>query len=179
MDNSCQSFSKYLNEALIEDLATREAELQDLRNSLRFRVGGIVLEAFPPSLRSFKAIWKLVRMYQNRPGKKGRVERGKLPSHALQESVVIFGSSSFPDETEVDGWVCEDENLVAQRLDLGEKGTLVMRRPASMLARRLARVKLQGWRVIWWPEDGASDFDPALVEYIVGQADEVRKGEPA
>lgn len=177
MDKPSQYFTRFLNEALLEDLASREAELQDLRNSLRFRVGGIVLEAFPPSLRSFRAVWKLMRMYRSRPGKKEQIERGSLPNHAWRENVVTFGSSHLLDATEIDGWICEDENLVVQRLDFGEKGTLVIRRPTSMLARRLARVKLQGWRIVWWPEN-ASDFDPALVEYIAGKADEIRKGEP-
>lgn len=178
LDDSHLSYVGYLNEALREDVAARESELQDLRNSLRCRVGGVVLEGFPPGLRSLKACVKLVRVYRGRR----RAPQAKLTTlpvindEALQVDTVVLGSSNPECSMSSDYWLCDDADLVAQRLDIGLAGTLVVRQPASVVARRLARARQNGWKIIWWPERDACDFDPALVEYVMAQADECREG---
>ncbi len=176
MERNLQS---YLLDIAREEAASKEAELHSLRNSLRYRVGGWMLEVLPPGRRTFVILWRLGKLYYTHL--RGRRTLGNssanisLPEEALCSTILVFGSA-IPDEVaSISGlWHTDSTKLMALRLDSGGRvTTLILRKPACEVLRRLARVKLDGTKVIWWPEASA-DFDPALVAHVRAHADECR-----
>lgn len=166
-----------------EEAASKEAELQSLRNSLRYRVGGWILEAFPPGLRTFFVLWRLTKLYLIRLHGRGTTGKPRsnlvLSVEALQATTLMLGAT-LPDEVgNIDGfWSTENAELMALRLDSGPIAhTLILRRPSCSVLRRIARVKLGGAKVIWWPEVSV-DPGTALVAHIRTHADQCRD-EPA
>jgi hypothetical protein len=173
-------YTCYLNELLREEIESMQADAQALRNSLRYRVGGVVLEAFPPSLQSFPALWRLVRLYRqrssrsvNQPTVSSSVSVA-LPEEALSATHLMLASAGAPIPG---GWVTEHPHQLALRLDRGPAvAELTLRKAAVPVTRRLARLKAQGGRLVWWPEPGVA-HNPALVAYIEAHADECWEGE--
>lgn len=176
MERNLQS---YLLDIAREEATSIETELHSLRNSLRYRVGGWMLEAFPPGGRTLVVLWRLVGLSLARlrgRGVAGNAGRDLvLPEVALQRMTLVLGPA-LPEEVAItDGiWRTDNAELMARRLDSGAPAnTLILRLPASPLLRRLERAKLAGTKVIWWPE-ASVDFEPALVNYVRGHADECR-----
>jgi hypothetical protein len=174
-----RNLQSYLLNIALEESASKEAELQSLRNSLRYRVGGWILEAFPPGRRTAGVLWRLIRLCCAwRRGKWSDTsarENLVLPVEARRSTTLVFGYT-VPSELETERmlWRTNDPEFMARRLDSGAPAnTLILRLPASPLLRRLERAKLAGTKVIWWPE-ASVDFEPALVNYVRGHADECR-----
>lgn len=169
----------YLLDIAREEAASKEAELHSLRNSLRYRVGGWVLEALPPGRRTLVVLWRIINLYLVRLRGRATAEIDAanlvLPVEALQTKTLMFGATLPEKAGKVDGvWSTENAKLMALRLDSGSAAnTLILRRPSSVVVRRIARAKLQGTKIIWWPEISA-DLNPALVAHIRAQADECR-----
>jgi hypothetical protein len=170
----------YLIDIAREEAASKEAELQSLHNSLRYRVGGWVLEGFPPGWRTFVVLWRLTRLgiarMRNRDVTAKASANLVLPEEALKSATLIHGAT-VPVEIADTGavWRTDNSRLMALRLDAGPTAnTLVVRLPAGEVLRRIARAKLDGTKVIWWPEDSA-DVEPALVAYARAHAHECRE----
>ena len=169
----------YLLEIAREETAAKDAELQGLRNSLRYRVGGWMLEAFPPGRRTIFVLGRLAKLYLAR--RHSGVSTGTtignlaLPEDALRSTTLVLdyrGALKIDNKLEL--WRTDNARLMALRLDSGSIATtLILRQPASEILRRLARAKLGGAKVVWWPESSTA-FDPALVAYIRAHADECR-----
>jgi hypothetical protein len=179
-----RNFQSYLLDIAREDAASKEAELHSLRNSLRYRVGGWALEAFPPGRRTFVVLWRLARLCTARM--RGRGASGKpggnlvLSEGALSSSTLVFGTA-LPTRMCDSGaaWRTDNAQLMALRLDSGAFAkTLIVRVPDGMVLRRIARAKLQGTKVVWWPES-STGADSALISYIRTHADECRDAAPA
>ena len=174
-----RNFQSYLLDIAREEAASKEAELHSLRSSLRYRVGGWMLEALPPGLRTLVVIWRMTKLYLVRLHSRGTAKKREanlmLPVEALQTTTLMLGAALPEAVAFVDNvWRTENAKLMALRLDSGPTAnTLILRRPASEVARRIARTKLDGTRVIWWPE-ALGDPNPALVAHIRAQADECR-----
>lgn len=169
----------YLLDIAREEAASKEAELQSLRNSLRYRVGGWVLEAFPPGRRTLVVLWRLARLCIARMRGRATAARASanlvLPEEALKSETLIHGST-VPEEMAGSGavWRTDNAGLMALRLDAGPAATtLVVRRPSGEVLRRIARAKLDGTKVIWWLED-STEAEPALVAYARAHAHECR-----
>lgn len=173
------NLQSYLVDIAREEAASKEAEVQSLRNSLRYRIGGWVLEAFPPGRRTLVVLWRLATLYFARL--RGRLVAGKhvehltLPEKALRSTTLVLGSA-IPEEFGSNHglWQTENSRLMALRLDSIEAATtLILCEPSKEVLRRLARARLDGTKVIWWPKTSA-DLDPALVSYIRANANECR-----
>lgn len=145
-------YTRYLNELLREEIESVQADAQALRNSLRYRVGGVVLEAFPPSLHSFPALWRLVRLYRqrssrlvNQPTVSSSVPV-TLPEEALSATHLMLASTGA---STPGGWVTEHPHQLALRLDRGPAvAELTLRKAEVPVIRRLARLKALGVKIV-------------------------------
>ena len=176
-----QNITRQLLEIARQEAASKEAEIQTLRSSLRYRVGGWMLEASPPGIRTLAVFWRLFLLYValrrgQKPANKAAREPA-LSAVALRSSVLVLGTSVPAELQCLDRlWHTEDPKLMALRLDSGAIATtIIVRRSCSEVLRRIARVKLQGAEVLWWPE-ASPNIDPALIAYIRSHADECRDG---
>lgn len=170
--------SRLLDIAL-QEAASKEAELQSLRNSLRYRVGGWMLEAFPLGRSTLVAAWRLIRLYvalrHGRGAANKLLAQLALPEESLRASTLVLGTAVPVAIQGADNlWHTTSAELMALRLDSGASAeTLIVRVPDGMALRRIARARLQGTKVIWWPES-STVADPALISYIRTHADECR-----
>lgn len=167
-----------------QEAASKEAELQSLRNSLRYRVGGWMLEAFPPGRRTIVVAWRLIRLYLAL--RRGRRAASKpqnqlvLPDESRSASTLVLGTA-FPAAIQGEDhlWRTDNAQLMALRLDSGAFAkTLIVRVPDGVVMRRIERARLQGTKVVWWPESSTA-ADSALISYIRTHADECRDAAPA
>ena len=168
----------YLLDIAQEEAASKEAELHSLRNSLRYRVGGWALELFPPGRRTFVVLWRLTRLcishIRGRGAPGNLTENLVLPEEAREATTLVLGTT-LPEGIAGNVWRTDSAQLMALRLDSGPTAsTLVMRLPASEVLRRIARAKLDGTDVIWWPEDSI-EVESALVGYARGHAHECQE----
>lgn len=169
---------KYLLEATREDVASREAELQAVRSSLRYRVGGWVLEAMPLGRNTFLAFAKLVKVYFRRRADASASVSSCLAAINLDEQkllspVVVLGGGCPATVNAEGAWYTDDAEAVAKRLDLDRKvGTLVLRRPNVEVLRRLERSRQAGWHVIWCPEVEESVHLEPLIAYTKAHVDQ-------
>lgn len=172
----------YLVEVMRGEVASRDAEIEALRASLRYKVGGWVLEAFPPSRQTAALPVKLLRLFLRR-------RYPRLPQHTAKEvapfsagmrsaSTIVLGRNipHLLQQKNADLWHTQDEALVARRLDMkgSVPGLLVLRCLSEQILRRLERARQTGWRVIWQPEVESSELDPALEAYVRAHVDEIR-----
>ena len=171
-------WQNYLVQVLREDLSSCEAELQLLRNSLRYRVGGWMLEALPFGPKTIAVIFRLLKLYAKRLILDGRT--GSAPSGFAKQSevdglsnFVVFGHSVPSGMPEKGVWKTDDPHLICRRLDSSERcGTLVLRFPAQQVLRRLERARLAGWHVVWCPEVANFDGAVSMTRYASTHADE-------
>jgi len=167
----------YLIEILREEVASREAELDALRGSLHYRVGGWALGAFPPGRGTIVFFARLLRLFlqRRRKGASPTVTARGNNAAMLDASTIVFGRS-VPSNFGSDSVLhTDDPTLIAERLDKqdGKPGVLVIRTLSEAVLRRVARARRHGWRVVWHPEDDDSMLDPALAAYMRAQADEI------
>lgn len=172
----------YLVEVLRGEVASREAEIEALRASLRFKVGGWVLEAFPPSRQTIALPVRLLRLFLRRRNPQllqhTASEAAPFSAEMSSASTIVLGRN-IPHPLEQENaniWHTQDETLVARRLDMkgSVPGLLVLRGLSEQILRRLERARQTGWRVIWHPEAEPAALDPALEAYIRAHVDEIR-----
>ena len=170
----------FLVEILREEIASRDAELDALRGSLRFQVGSWALEAFPPGRGTIVFFVRLLRLFLRRRTKRPVAAASNnhpgLNAMMTKASVVVFGHSIPPDIKADNIWLTQDADLVANRLDMkaGEPGLLIIRSLSEKILRRLERARRARWRVVWQPEDETSALDPALAAYIHAHVDDMQ-----
>lgn len=172
----------YLVEVMRGEVASREGEIEALRTSLRYKVGGWVLEAFPPSRRTIALPVKLLRLFLRRrnPRLRQHTAREAAPFSAeMRSASTIVLGRNIPHVIEQENaniWHTQDEALVARRLDMkgSAPGLLVLRSLSEPILRRLERARHTGWRVIWHPELEPAALDPALEAYVRAHVDEIR-----
>jgi len=173
--------SIYLVEALREDVASLEAELDVLRGSLRYRVGDLVLQmAVSPMRSGLRPLHRLVRLLlgarRRAAGSSIVAAVRDLPDVVSSAPVIVLGRAP-PEHHSLgpDLWITDDVEAVCRRIDSGVVGDrLVIRRAEPAFLRRLERARLAGWRVTWWPEPGPGDA-PSLALYARAHADECRE----
>jgi hypothetical protein len=171
----------YLTEILRCEVSSLEAEIQSVRNSLRFRVGGMVLQdLIPPSRRSPRAIVALGRLVLARVRRVGGLPavRSRRTESALPDADVIVLGRRLDS---LDGigacqWATGDAEQVALRLDEeSAPAVLVLRVAAPEVLRRLDRIRMKGWKTVWWPDDELG-ADAALVSFARAHCEEAVEG---
>ncbi|WP_417530284.1 hypothetical protein [Marinobacter lipolyticus] len=173
----------YLIEALKEDLNSREAEIDSIRNSLRYRVGGWVLEAWPPSHRTVVIMVRMlvafIRLKKRKnivTGKASRSADGAI-SGGQNVEFVVYGHC-VPEVYAGERAICSDDPaalVVLLDSDM-PAGTLVLRLADQAISRRVERLRLSGWRIVWWPEGVETGEESPQVQYLSAHADECRAG---
>ncbi len=183
MKHEGDKYGFYLVKILKEEVSSRDSEMAALRSSLRYRVGGWVLEAWPPSYRTLVIMARMVVAFI-RLKRRGSSSRATVPrSLTVPEqtesftNVVVFGTQ-VPDPFKVEGTVCfDDPAALIALLDTEQPaGTLVLRVADQAAIRRVQRLRLNGWRVVWWPEESSGVGEPSLACYLSAHADECRGG---
>lgn len=177
-----KAVTSYMTELLLhEEIRSLEAELERIRGSMRYRVGGIILtELMPLGRHSFSAISKLVRLYMSRrrlwgsetpPG--GSIRNDFCTIHS---NVIVYGSKVSGNGEELDrSYATQDAHAIARHLDAATvAGTLIIRRTDPVILRRMDRLRIAGWKLVWWPENSASN-DPAYMSYVRSHCDEIRE----
>lgn len=169
----------YLLEVMRETLASSEAELQLLRNSLRYRLGESLLEAFPLGPKTILVFIRLLRFYFKRSMENRAAPsnlRSRFAESDIKSRVIVFGST-VPDGFRQRGIrLTNDPEFVCHKLDLGQPcGTLVIRRPVQEILRRLTRARNAGWYVVWCPEADASEQFSAFAAYARAHVDECQE----
>lgn len=175
-------WQSYLIEALREDLKSRESEITALRNSLRYRLGGWVLEAWPPGYRTVVVAARFaVALIRLRKGAKKSGSGRSLRHWDENQSrcgheVLVFGKQC-PDSWSAYKALCLDNaSEVAAYLDSSSKpSTLIVTRSNQAIARRIERLKLEGWSVFWHRNPSESCTDP-ISHYIAAHSERPEHG---
>lgn len=173
------NWEAFLIEALREEIATREAELDALRSSVRFRLGGMILESFPPNRRALSAIGGIFRLALRRRDARANKSPAKTADASDirfgEAAVIVFGYTIPSSIANMDAVKTDSADIIGALLDEPhqEPRTLVMRILSEKIIRRVERARLAGWRVVWCPENGESDIDDALSSYVQAHVDDV------
>lgn len=168
-----------LQSLLLAEIETRQQELDALRSSIRYRLGDEMLQALPLSWRSLLVLprlYGLFRTYRRNlipRSRKAGVAKTALTVQASNASVIYYGGA--PAESSSAAWWCSDAAALLARLDMAPVSQLVLRHINEPIARRLGRLKMQGCRIIWWPEE--EQADSLMENYVRALADECRAGE--
>lgn len=175
-DGSCSLKNDEMVVLLREQLKEAEQELQSVRNSLRYRIGDIALQAVPLSWRSLRLLprlWELYRSMRSGVGRGGGVVSSQL---AIDESALRSADLSLGKglESKLGRWITDDAELMAQRLFMGAPvSSLTLRTLSVPVARQLGRLHQGGTKIIWWP-DPEVDHPPELVSYVAPLFDKCR-----
>lgn len=134
------------------EVESARSETDAVRNSLRYRLGDVLLQAFPLSLRSFRVVPKVMALvFTYRRNVRASAGQGAavqaLPSEALRCSQVLF-NPDVSGSSVVDGaWQTNNERLLLARLEVSPVEKLVLKAVSQPIARRLARLHWQGCRI--------------------------------
>lgn len=166
---------QYLIRLLQEEAAQSNAEVENIRNSLRYRVGGLLVEAFPPSLRSFTAIRGLLRLFiqQTRSGRSSAAVSTSVVSETtlMANTFVFAASASVVDRLQAGVWATTDAAQLAAAMDyVRHPGTLVLQQLDQAVLRRLGRWQALGGLIEWQPLPG-EQYAPALLGYLQALVD--------
>lgn len=173
--HDCDVFLKSLLQAELEQV---RAEVDSLRASIRYRLGDLMLQGFPLSWRSLKVLprfFSLYRTYRRNTSTRIFSERlvSQLPAEALVcRTLLLTRDPRCAIETL---WATSDAVALASRLDIAPTSELTLRFVTESVARRLGRLKMQGCRIIWWPE--GEQAGSVMESYVRALADECRAGE--
>lgn len=165
---------KFLIELLREDVKETEQELNSLRSSLRYQVGDTVLKALPLSVQSFRVLPRLFELYRSH-GKANSFNDKKISdmNSVIQKSLSFdeLGlGKGFKNAPQL--WTTTDAELMALRLRSAVPVTSIVLRTLSVtVVRQLARYKLAGTKIVWWPDPNAQ-HSADLEAYIVALADQ-------
>lgn len=174
------------NELLIRllrvEVETARAETDALINSLRYRLGDLLLQALPISWRSFQIFPRVYALFSTyRRNVRGRVGVAatrsamvSLSATALRCNSIEFTQAAADTSLHNDVWSTNDSDLLVARLDMAPVSQLILRDISEPIARRLGRLQLQGCQIIWWPSLPEA-VDP-LQRYVQSLADECRYG---
>lgn len=173
-----ERWNSYLVQLLRADLASKEAEVASLRSSLRYRLGGWLIEAWPLSRRTLVNIIRLLIVFSRFNGRnRGTRRETQAPNlraiAGADTPVLIFGEQALGDYCRRSIFCSDDPVVLIQLLDKERPpGTLVVKLANEAIVRRLSRLRLNGWRVVWQPEGGINAIDAHLVAYLESHADE-------
>jgi len=168
---SSPSPAQYLIRLLQEEAAQAQAEVRSIRNSLRYRAGSLLVEAFPPSRRSFSVVRALLRLFVEQ-ARRGRtkgvgIATAMVPEAALAADFLMLIPSSGTADPSLNGaWVTTDAALLAAVMDAVQvPGTVLLQQLDQVVLRRLGRWQALGGRVNWQPLPGEV-YSPALLGYL-------------
>lgn len=176
-----KEWDKYLIEVMRENVLSLEAELEAVRNSVRFKIGGWVMQALPPGIQTVRLVWKL-GIYYLRGKKRASAEKTKneiscspFNGHMIQKPIIVFGTDLPKVYNNYKVWFERDANLIAEFLDTCDfVGVLVLNKTDHRLLRRIERIRNLGWKIIWYPtrcQKGRGYV--GRVAYVCSHADQV------
>lgn len=171
-------YNIYLIRLLQEEAESARIEVSAIRNSLRYRVGGFAVQAFPPSLRSLRPLSQLIRLFLLRRKDAQPVKAVSSLSLVvnMQAPLWMLSSAHELDSENTSVWITDNVGLLVQCADkTTETKTLVLRVLSTAVLQRIARLQLQGWHIIWDPQLDV-EHDAAMTAYIVSSANEYRLG---
>lgn len=164
-----ESYS-YLVRLLREEVLQAQSEVDRLRSSLRYRAGSLLIESFPPSIRSIRAFRDLLFLLVSH-ARKRRVAGDTcssccVPEVALNASCLVLASSPCS-VSDLDGvWITTDADLFAAVMDaVHAPSIVVLHKLDQVVVRRLARWQVLGGRVDWHPLPG-TNHSPVLLSYL-------------
>lgn len=161
---------QYLISLLKEEAAQCRVEVHNIRNSLRYRAGSLLVEIFPLSRRSFSALRNLLRLLVQHSGV-GSARSGASPmavpeAALLADTLIFVGSAPVADDLHAGKWVTNDAALLATVMDTTQyPRLLVLQQLDQIVLRRLARWQMQGGRVTWQPLPSRA-YSPVLLGYL-------------
>ncbi|MDP5211155.1 hypothetical protein [Microbulbifer sp. 2205BS26-8] len=172
------NISDHLLEVLREEVASCEAELEEVQNSLRYKAGGWIIEAFPLGSNTISACLKLARLYLSQSKKRSTTATSTLSSKSSYHTrsapeVVVLGRKLPATLCTKAVWCTEDIELLTRRLDQDNiNGILVLRKPEIQVLKRVERLRLMGWYIIWSPQEKSLLDSEELVAYVKAHADQ-------
>jgi hypothetical protein len=167
-----------VQDLLLAEVEITRQELETLRAGIRYRLGEVLLQAFPLSWRSLRVLPRLYILYRTYRRNQSAQSRSALRSApglttaARECKRIVF--SRAPVALDADTWSTDDPAALALRLDTAPVQQLVLRAVTESIARRLGRLQLQGCQIIWWPE--APESGSTLELYTRALASECRSG---
>lgn len=165
------NYQDYLIRLLKEEAAQSQAEVRNIQNSLRYRVGSLLVEALSPSRRSFHALLSLLKLFiaQSRGGgaKRAASARVVVPDVALTAKKLMLVSPLHASEPVGSGiWATTDAIQLAVVMDAtNTPGTVLLQQLDQAVLRRLARWQVLGGRIEWQPLPGET-YSPILFGYL-------------
>lgn len=143
---------RYTIDLLQSELESAQSESQEIRNSLRYRLGDTFLEALPLSLHSISVVARLLKILvshrrasRNASQLKGNGTSGELLGPAVAECRhIIYRPSSDTSRVDESSWQTGNLELLISRLDSCPPAQLTLHEVNEPIARRLARLQLQG-----------------------------------
>jgi hypothetical protein len=178
-EKNTEAYQRYLIHALCAEVASKEAEVQAVRRSLRYRIGEFAIEAWPPSYRTLAIIVRIsyallrrkVRNLDIRLNDKASIPQ--FPLNGCRSSILVFGCQAPSTLENGDVFSQSDPGSLSYVLDSGRApGTLVIRIVDQAIVRRISRLRLEGWKVVWLPENECDERDAALVAYLKTHVDD-------
>ncbi|WP_019571014.1 hypothetical protein [Thioalkalivibrio sp. ALE11] len=171
-----QDHDKLLVIVLQEEVASLEDELETVRESFRYQAGQLLVEGLAsPGRRGLTALLALLRLVrEKRRQVRGAVDPAGLPEAGTRADLLVFGAS-VPDGHGLGERVLVEADpvrLVAMVQRAPRPSTLVLRDAPASVLRHLEAWRLQGWRVIWWPQ-ASGTVRGALLEYVRSHCDRV------
>lgn len=175
-------YNSYLIRLLQEEVESARADASAVRNSVRYRVGGLVIQALPPSVKSLRALRQLIQLLLARRKSSPITGSAALITADLavnnQAPKWVLSLANDNDGGNAGIWVTNNAQLLAEHADkTAEPKILVLRELSTVVVRRIARLQLQGWHIVWHPQPH-TEYDAAMLGYVVSIADEYYTGEP-
>ena len=162
---------RYLIRLLQADVESARAEAKAVRGSIRYRLGDVLLQAFPLSFRSFRVMPRFLALLLThrrnvRSTRSVGVTAEHLPAGAFQcRDVVYKPSLSQWLIVGNNSWETNNEAALLARLDAGPLKRLELYAITEPIARRLARLQLQGCVVVLHVSD--KNIQAPLLRYAL------------
>lgn len=161
-------------------VAEQRARLAEIEGSPAWRAGGVLDDLLrSPLRRGLGALVVLFRLFvrvrrrhvvRSAPGP----DAVSRPIQSLEADCLVYGGGRPEGDLESSHQFFDDMGECLRCIEnRAEVGTLVLRRVDLASIRPLARLQMQGWQLVWWPES-ASPGPQHLVDHVAALADEVR-----
>ena len=127
-----QNYNSYLIRLLQEEAESARTDATAVRNSVRYRIGGLAIQALPPSMQSLRALKQLIQLLltrrkSDRPPSSAALELADLTVNSKAPKWVL-SSASDNGRNSADIWVTNNAQLLAEHADkTAEPKTLVVR----------------------------------------------------